>query len=1264
MKVKEIQEVLKNIGGYYSLKSKTEYIKRLQNFKDVLTFPWRDEQKKVIDTFLKFEHNTYVIHAIFGAGKCHAKDTKIMLYDGSVKNVQDIKVGDLLMGDDSTPRKILSLARGVDNMYEIIPIKGDSYIVNEPHILCLKVTGYPCISHDERRHAYFAKWVENNKMTSKSFTYKKDSIKDKILKKKEASNFLNNIDNEQIIEISVKDYLNLPKSYKTMLKGYRVPVEFPEKELIIDPYMIGYWLGDGTSEKSNISCQDSTVIHYFIKNLKKYNLILTYIDQYDYRINSGLIKGRKKGCNIFLKILQELNLINNKHIPEVYKCNSRENRLKLLAGLLDSDGSLSSKGNSGYEFTQKNEKLMDDIIFLCRSLGFSCYKNKKKTTWTYKGNKKTSYTYRICINGEDVDKIPVLIPRKKSVQRKQNKDVLSVGIKDVKYIGKDNYYGFMIDGNSRYLMGDFTVTHNTTLLLGLLIHGILKELFKPSETLFISFNISIKNEIKRKLKNFGLASKIEVRTFDSIVYELAKIADYKYIDLPNFEGKRKFVYELIFNKDFTFKPDFQPKVIFLDEVQDLEKQTLDILKYFYPNTKFIFAGDIFQSIQKEPRESILWYYMTLPETPEVYKIYMSDTPRVPSKNLETLKSALSIYYPEFKDKIKNWTSSNVISDADIEWRRFNSYTHIYDELSSFLSTHGPEETMILTFSSAITVRGAMGDVARLRRFLSEHGFNVNTNHKRQESENYFLSTANSSKGLERDYVIVFLTFPLERAFVHLSDDVVVNLITVALTRAKKKVIMYVPSYTDKYTRALSLFERCPAPNKDKIRDGKILKEFRFQDYIDIEHCPTEIIRASVIKYDTRIKLREYTKQFSFSKIFDGDINYKVLPIITEEERAFVGVLIENLITSTWICRWPDPHVHDVKNHPFYCHIIKRISAAEKRYNQYIHSNLFDEKNQFDGIYLYSQLHIALSNKIFMKLSDGLVANLKSYWTKLKPKAILMKPNNESDKLKIQARVRSPWIAGVADAMTEDTDGKTTSIYEIKASQDRNWVENALIQIIMYALMMGKTWYRLHLLNPFQNQKISYYFDTKKILSLRKELLKDVLVYNLNSFMAKTYPDTKNNKKIDVSNMLFLNILKDESGNITQASILNMLSPIKCEFVYSKYSSSGLKKNKDMSKQERFACESELTTEDISKELKDILHSDVNKDKTIWCFEKCDDIAIVNSIKDEYKLKEFNDIVKYFDYKKNEDLQYTSDFNDSLFVNIFCLAYVFSNNYFV
>ena len=1263
LRVIDMKNMLKELGGFYYLKDKDEYTKRIQNFKNVLSFPWREDQKEVMNNFLKFEHKNYVVHAVFGAGKCHAKDTKIILFNGTIKKVQDIKVGDLLMGDDSKPRRVLSLARGVDKMYEIIPKKGDSYIVNEPHILCLKVTGYPCIRHEERRHAYFIKWVENNKMVSKSFTYIKNSVEDKKQKKEDVQIFLNNIKNEQILEISVKDYLNIPKGIKPMLKGYKVPIDFDEKELSFDPYIIGYWLGDGASEGTRISSQDSTVLYYLYKNLGKYNLILTYISQYDYNINSGLNSSdKKKGFNIFLSTLQDLNLIDNKHIPNIYKCNSRENRLKLLAGLIDSDGHLSSNG--GYEFSQKSEKLMEDVIFLCRSLGFSCYKSIKNTSWTYKGVKKRGKTFRININGHGIDEIPVLIPRKKSPPRKQIKDVLSVGIKDVKYIGEDNYYGFTIDGNSRYLMSDFTVTHNTTLLLGVLIQGIIKNLFKPEEVFFMSFNISIKNEIKRKLKEYGISSKVTVRTFDSVIYELAKVGKYPYIDLPNFEGKRKFVYELCFNKEFEHKPSFQPKLIFIDECQDLEYQTLIILNHFYPNTKFVFAGDIFQSIQKEPRESILWHFMKADENPQTYKIYMSDTPRVPPATLSTIKTALKIYYPEFKDKIDNWKSSNTTSNANIEWRRLNSYKHIFEDLKEFLQTHGPKETMILTFSSAITVSGAMGDIARIRRFMYENGIKVNMDHKKLDPDTYFLSTANSSKGLERDYVIIFLTFPLERAFVHLSDDVVVNLITVALTRAKKKVIMYVPAYEDKYSRVLSLFEKCPEPNKSKIRDGKTLKEFKFQDYINIEHCVTELIRASVIKYDTRIRLREHTKVFNFSKIFDSDVSYKTAPIITEEEKAFVGILIENLITSTWVGKWPEINLNDsIKNNPMYIHIINRLSNSMKKYKTYSRSNGFSDNKQFEGIYMYSQFHIALSNKIFMKLSDGLVENLKKYWKNLKPKAYLMKPNES--KLKIQVPVQMPWVKGIADSIAEDADGKTTSLYEIKASQCREWKDNALLQIMCYALMTGKTWSRLHLFNPFRNEKVSYHFDTKNILSLRKEVLNDILIYNTNSMMAKLYPTTKNKKKMSIDNTLFLNIVKNQNGNVTQASIINMLSPIKCEIIYNKYVTSGLKKIKEMKKEERFACESEISEEDLIDEVNKILKFDVHRDKTIWTFDEYKEIKIfTNTIKDFYDLKNFNEIVDFLEYKKDEDKTYSADFTDSFVQNIFCISFMFLNNNFV
>ena len=76
-----------------------------------------------------------------GCGKCLGRGTPVLMYDGTVRKVEDIKVGELIMGDDSTPRTIISLARGRENMYKVIPTKGDFYVVNESHILSLKKSG-------------------------------------------------------------------------------------------------------------------------------------------------------------------------------------------------------------------------------------------------------------------------------------------------------------------------------------------------------------------------------------------------------------------------------------------------------------------------------------------------------------------------------------------------------------------------------------------------------------------------------------------------------------------------------------------------------------------------------------------------------------------------------------------------------------------------------------------------------------------------------------------------------------------------------------------------------------------------------------------------------------------------------------------------------------------------------------------------------------------------------------------------------------------
>ena len=407
--------------------------------------------------------NILVYHEV-GVGKCHEKDALILMYDGTIKKVQDITIGEYLMGDDSNPRKVLSLARGTDMMYDIIPTKGDKYTVNKEHILCLKVSGFPQFSHSLPNNNYNIQWVEDNKYHSKTFTY---NTKNKNEKKEQADNFFKSIKNEQILEISVKDYLNLSNTKKANLKGYRSGVNFDYEQVPFDPYIIGYWLGDGTGRGSSITTQDSTVLHYIREKLPKLNLHLSKL-QSTLPSNDVFVKGSytygitgngKYNGNIFLTTLKNLNLINNKHIPDVYKCNDRKIRLQILAGILDADGHYI---HNSFELTQsiKHEKLIDDVIYLARSLGFACYKNKKKTSWTHKGVKKTAEAWRIIISGKGIEDIPTVIPRKKATIRKQIKDVLVTGI-TVKPVGINDYYGFTLNGNCRYLMGDFTVTHNT-----------------------------------------------------------------------------------------------------------------------------------------------------------------------------------------------------------------------------------------------------------------------------------------------------------------------------------------------------------------------------------------------------------------------------------------------------------------------------------------------------------------------------------------------------------------------------------------------------------------------------------------------------------------------------------------------------------------------------------------------------------------------------------------------------------------------------------
>ena len=358
------------------------------------------------------------IDACPGSGKCFAPNTKILMYNGSVKNVQDVIVGDKLMGDDSEPRTVKSLASGREMMYDIHPHRCEKYTVNESHILSLHGT------NSGKRHRRYS--------------------------------------NEKV-DMTVVEYLNSTTHDKHILKGYKVPVKFSYKKLPVDPYWLGVWLGDGSSSRVYISNSEPEIEEYMKLYAKKLNLRFSkYIGSREN--DCPLLKivkdiGNTGQRNMLHDFIVDYNLKNNKHIPDIFKINSEKNRLLLLAGLLDTDGYYDSKKHA-FEITQKRKSLSYDILFLARSLGFHASIGIKHATIKSIGFKGDYY--RIYISG-DINKIPMKVKRKIPRKHKRRVNPLRYGIKVIKKeIGQ--YYGFVIEGNNRrFLLEDFTVVHNTLL---------------------------------------------------------------------------------------------------------------------------------------------------------------------------------------------------------------------------------------------------------------------------------------------------------------------------------------------------------------------------------------------------------------------------------------------------------------------------------------------------------------------------------------------------------------------------------------------------------------------------------------------------------------------------------------------------------------------------------------------------------------------------------------------------------------------------------
>lgn len=244
-------------------------------------------------------------------------------------------------------------------------------------------------------------------------------------------------------------------------------VDYEEKELKIDPYTLGAWLGDGIGDRAVICGADIEIHEKILKSykLKKENKFLNkkgtmYL--YDWRYED------------LVDDLKYYNLLQNKHIPEIYKTSSRKQRLELIAGLVDTDGSVDKRGTVSFGNTIKS--IVEDAREIVMSLGWSAEPITSKIG-TYKHEEtgeivkcKEIYTFYFIENGLTLE-----VPRKQARIEKRRKKILTQQCRHYRHYitgirriddNSDDYYCFQVDSPSHLFLctEEFIPTHNTTLL--------------------------------------------------------------------------------------------------------------------------------------------------------------------------------------------------------------------------------------------------------------------------------------------------------------------------------------------------------------------------------------------------------------------------------------------------------------------------------------------------------------------------------------------------------------------------------------------------------------------------------------------------------------------------------------------------------------------------------------------------------------------------------------------------------------------------------
>lgn len=375
--------------------------KRLINFArymqpDFVLEPFHVVYYTLLDKFAHGEIKKMIVQMPPQHGK-EISDNQIVATTKGLKKHGDLIVGDYVFGRDGTPVKVLWVSEKTRSEYVVSFSDGAKIECHGNH-----------------------EWTVYNR-----FRQKEETIETKHM----ASSTIYNGDGKR------------GSRYKYHVDS-NVCVMFDSRNVDLDPYVLGAWLGDGDS-----SCG---IIHIGNNDVE-------IIGNSTYKFKESKGTTTRKFYSPELNLLLKNNgLIKNKHIPDMYKYNSVEVRKNVIAGLIDTDGYVYHR-NGRITISNTNKRIIDDAAFILRSLGQSVVVCEFKPRVSSSGIVGKKIVYQLCFNPTMT--FPTKVKRKKITKLSINKKRAIVSIERKEGLGYGNC--IQVEGGI-YLVGDtFIPTHNS-----------------------------------------------------------------------------------------------------------------------------------------------------------------------------------------------------------------------------------------------------------------------------------------------------------------------------------------------------------------------------------------------------------------------------------------------------------------------------------------------------------------------------------------------------------------------------------------------------------------------------------------------------------------------------------------------------------------------------------------------------------------------------------------------------------------------------------